>query len=276
MNTKETYLATGGQSSAITSPFDLIRKVREDGSEYWSARDLMPILGYDRWENFSESIDRARAAASNVGQDVVLAFRDATKIKDSRNRHGGIQIPVADFHLTRYAAYLVAMNGDPRKPEIAAAQTYFAIKTREAELKTDLPKSLPEALRAYAAELEAKEALEMKMKALAPVVEFHDHVAGAVEAQVVNEVAKVLKTGEQRLWKFLQAQGIVMMEGRSWVPKQEYVERGYFRVVEKSYKHAKTGETHVYCRTLVTGKGLIWLQKKWSEKDAVEIGLQNK
>lgn len=108
------------------SPFDGIRITTPEGREYWSARDLMPLLGYAAWRDFANAISRARAAAQNTGHDVTSNFASARKISETK--------PAEDFHLSRFACYLIALNGDPRKPEIAAAQTYFVIKTREAEV----------------------------------------------------------------------------------------------------------------------------------------------
>lgn len=88
----------------------------------------MPLMGYGAdWRNFSAAVERAKLACQNTGDDVTSLFGDATK-KSTGGR------PREDFRLTRYAAYLVAMNGDPRKPEVAAAQAYFAVQTRNAEL----------------------------------------------------------------------------------------------------------------------------------------------
>lgn len=112
------------------SPFDSIRRVRPDGTEFWSARDLMPLLGYDRCENFVSAIERAMVAANVQGYDTDGLFRGVTKKGAGR--------PQQDFELSRFACYLVAMNGDPRKPEVAAAQHYFAVKTREAETRPAL------------------------------------------------------------------------------------------------------------------------------------------
>lgn len=114
------------------SPFDAIRRVRPDGSEYWSARELMPVMGYARWNEFKTPLDRAMKSAGNQGDSVATLFRGSTE-KATGGR------PSADFELTRFAAYLVAMNGDPNKPEVAAAQAYFAIRTREAETVATLP-----------------------------------------------------------------------------------------------------------------------------------------
>jgi hypothetical protein len=107
------------------SPFDSIRREDEHG-EYWSARDLMSVMGYTNWREFKDAIGRATITASNTGADVASLFGNAPK-KVTAGR------PAEDFRLARYAAYLVAMNGDPRKEEIAQAQQYFAIKTRQAE-----------------------------------------------------------------------------------------------------------------------------------------------
>lgn len=113
---------------AIASPFDALRRTDVQG-EYWTARDLMPQLGYDRWESFADAIDRAKAAARNSGGDPEQAFSGLHE-KATGGR------PRVDYRLTRFGAYLLAMNGDPRKPQIAEAQAYFAVKTREAEIAT--------------------------------------------------------------------------------------------------------------------------------------------
>ncbi|MBC1237226.1 BRO family protein [Nostoc sp. 2RC] len=109
------------------SPFDQIKKIDEQGNEYWLARDLMSILGYQQWRQFSDTISRAIAACLNIGHDSKKHFL-RLPAKSSGGR------PREDFQLSRYGCYLTAMNGDSRKSEIATAQNYFAIKTREAEL----------------------------------------------------------------------------------------------------------------------------------------------
>lgn len=113
------------RTNASQSPFDAIRRVRPDGSEFWSARELMPLLGYEKWERFAETVERAVAALIAQGANV--------EENVSRLREPIAKTTREDFHLTRFAAYQVAMCGDPRKPEVAAALAYFAIRTREAE-----------------------------------------------------------------------------------------------------------------------------------------------
>ena len=114
---------------ARTSPFDSIRHTDESG-EYWLARDLMPLLGYPRWADFKDAIERAKASCKNTGNQVTEHF-SGLSLKNPSSKQGR---RYQDFKLSRYASYLVAMNGDPSKTEIAAAQSYFVAKAREAEV----------------------------------------------------------------------------------------------------------------------------------------------
>ena len=101
------------------------------GMECWSARELQTILGYNRWENFTNAIDKARKACETAGEAVSDHFRDITKMVELGS---GAQRELEDIALTRYACYLVAQNGDPAKPAIAFAQTYFAVQSRRQEI----------------------------------------------------------------------------------------------------------------------------------------------
>lgn len=110
--------------------FESIKHVNEYGQEYWEARELMPVLEYKQWRRFSETIDRAKEACQGSNNKVADHFANVGKIVKA----GATSKPIEDYHLSRYACYLIAMNGDPRKQAIALAQTYFAVKTRQQEL----------------------------------------------------------------------------------------------------------------------------------------------
>ncbi len=110
--------------------FENIKQIREDGSEFWSARDLASALDYNKWENFSKVINRAMIACENSGHAIAYDFPEVRKIVEA----GVTKKPILDYELSRYACYLIVQNGDPRKEVIAWGQTYFAIQTYRQEV----------------------------------------------------------------------------------------------------------------------------------------------
>lgn len=117
-------------TGSYTSPFDSIKQLDDEGNEYWYARDLQGVLEYSEWRNFFKVVEKAKIACESSSNLVSMHFVDVNKMVEIGNN---TLREVDDIKLTKYACYLIAMNGDPRKEVIALAQTYFAVKTHEQE-----------------------------------------------------------------------------------------------------------------------------------------------
>ncbi len=135
------------------------RAHHEDGVEFWLARELQELLGYSKWENFEQVIAKAKIACTNSGYNVDDHFPDVRKLVEIGSKSTR---PINDLALTRYACYLIAQNGDPRKDEIAFAMTYFAVQTRKQEI---IEQRLGEVER-----LQAREKLTLSEKELSRVI----------------------------------------------------------------------------------------------------------
>ena len=114
--------------------FEDLKHINDSGNEYWSARELYPVLEYSRWEKFHDVIERAKEACRNSNVDIDSHFHQTVKMV-----HIGLNLEkqIIEYHLSRYACYLIVQNGDPSKPVIANGQTYFALQTRRQELADD-------------------------------------------------------------------------------------------------------------------------------------------
>jgi len=123
--------STNTEVALSSLSFESLKKLNKHGVEYWCARDLQPCLGYSQWRYFENSVKKAIESCKQSGYDPNHHFAGARK--PIPGGKGSVQM-VEDYHLSRFACYLIAQNGDPRKPEIAQAQKYFAIQTRRQEL----------------------------------------------------------------------------------------------------------------------------------------------
>jgi phage antirepressor YoqD-like protein len=251
-----------------TSPFDAI--MRKDGrGEYWLARELMPLLGYDKWERFEDVIERAAISAGTIGFDVDQAF--------SRQREEGTGgRPRVDYRLTRHAAYLTAMNGDVRKDPVAAAQTYFAAKTREAEVAPvvaaqSLPQTYPQALRELASTVERADLAEARTAELEPMAAQAEQHRVADGLRAVDDFANDVQDWAKRelglrilhkdVRDFLGEIGLIIRGNtvRNNQPTAFGIARGFVKAKNSDYaRHDGSAHTAVTSRLTPAGEGWAW------------------
>ena len=179
--------------------FEELKKVNEHGAEYWSARELQLLLGYSQWRRFEDAISRAMISCGQSGNKPDYHFAGAGKMVELGS---GSARNVEDYHLSRFACYLIAQNGDPRKPEIAEAQKYFAIQARRQEMS--------EALAADMERLEIRKQTSEEFKALS---------GAARDAGVQDRMFGIFHdAGYKGLYNGLGNEGI---KARKGIPKKE-------------------------------------------------------
>lgn len=182
--------------------------------ERWSARTLMPLLGYGKWENFQSAIERAVVTAANSGVPEAISRHQEVVPQGGPAR--------VDYSLSRFGAYLVAMNGDPRKPEVAAAQAYFAIRTREAETRPPFdPAQLSRAdiLKMALAAEEENAVLAATLESAAPAIAYHErHIAENDDVVTVKTWGTQFGLTEPKAYALLVQKGIVykLSLGERW------------------------------------------------------------
>ena len=257
------------------SPFDAIRQTRPDGSEFWSARDLQSLMGYSAWQKFMVPVDRAIATARNQEVDIDEAFTRSV----NRVPAGAGSTARTDFELSRFAAYLVAMNGDPNKPEVAAAQAYFAIQTRVAETAPAAPALTGEELLAHAV-LEAASTIKRidaerlqlvaKVEHDAPLVakaEAHSASTTSINRQDFSREVQTWGKRVHGIWirqkhvmAFLAHKGVTVRGDRSDAGQATATAIRNGWAENSKFTDEVTGRSFVTTRLLPKGQDIAW---KW-------------
>jgi DNA-damage-inducible protein D len=250
------------------SPFDQIRREDEHG-EWWSARDLMPLLGYLRWEDFRNSIERAKIAIGNTGETPELHASERSEVVlNSGNAPSRVRV---NYKLTRYGAYMVAMNGDPRKPEVAAAQTYFAVQTRKAETATAtalaLPQDYEQALVALLGKVREAKALEAENKVLAPKAGKWDQFLAADGLIGMRNTADLFRVDVKVLTNWLVEiklfrRQVSQAGGARNLPRKPYIDSGLF-VTKMQTENGRN-----FPVAYVTAKGLDMIDDLWKKRSS--------
>ncbi|MEU3903338.1 phage antirepressor KilAC domain-containing protein [Streptomyces goshikiensis] len=234
-----------------------------NGEERWSARDLQVIMGYASWQEFDKVVNKAREGLDTTEVDSRDHFMGAHKVIKG-GRWGSQR--VVDYRLTRLGAYQVALAGDSRKPEVAAAKVYFAVQTRKAEVAAQeapaLPQDYEEALVALLVKVRETKALEAENKVLAPKAGKWDAFCdsdGLIDmgtaAKALNDVTGGL--GRTKFMDLLRASELKFLQTQNpRIPYQEHVAAGRAEVkfVPAGYKMTE--------QTFLTPKGLDWLVDK--------------
>ena len=241
------------------SPFDEIRR-EDDGGEWWSGRDLMPLMGYLRWEEFSHTvIARAVRSSENTGTYSDQAFSAFTeKGTGGRARE--------DYRLSRQAAYLVAMNGDPNKPQVAAAQVYFTEQTRRAELATTKPMSELDMARQYVEALEREQKITAELAIAAPKAGKWDQFLASDGLIGMRETADLFHIDVKVLTSWLVEITIFrkQMSQRTPrnLPRKAYQDSGHFTV------KMEMANGWTFPTAYATAKGLDLIADLWEKRSA--------
>lgn len=199
---------------ALSAQLDDLKIITLTDGEMWSARDLMPFAGYERWENWSKAINRAIASVNASGLDASDHFRGVTKMVQTGS---GARREIEDLQLTRYACYILFQNADGSKPEIAALQQYFAVQTRKQEVSAPISDDEIVARALQITSNRVKE-LEAKVAEDAPKVEYVERFVDRDDVATFRAAASELGVKESELRDRLIAGGWVYRQkiGRRW------------------------------------------------------------
>ncbi|SDE33194.1 phage antirepressor KilAC domain-containing protein [Glycomyces harbinensis] len=263
------------QAPTRTAPDDTIvlfeqAKRLDQRGAYWFARDLMPLLGFRSWQRFKDAVDRAAVSCTIADGDSAAEFAPVPGTRP-------------DYRLTRYAAGLIAMNGDARDPLIAAAQTYFVVKAPEVDVLEALDEI--EVARKYLAALEAKRELQSKVADLTPSAASWEVLASGRGDFSVSDAAKILsrdpsiQIGQNRLFSALASYSWAYRQqgDHGWRAYQSAVNAGWLSELPQSHSHPRSGKRVLDPPQLrVTAKGLGELRRRLGGgKDAALAGIDD-
>lgn len=230
------------------------RQIGDGAIQTVNARELHAFLGVGK--NFSNWVnDRIKQYGFVENQDFVCSPILVSKERSGRGGSNRKEYAIS-LDMAKELA-MVERNDKGKQARLYFIECERRAKANVIDITTALadPAKLRTVLLVYT---EKVMALEAKVQEQAPKAQFHDAVAEAINCQSVQEIAKVLGTGPNRLFKFLRDEGLLMRDN---LPYQQHLDAGYFRVVEKQYNDGRGG-SYTYTRTLVTGKGLAYIQKR--------------
>ena len=280
---KDITIGNSTTKNSSTSPFDKIKHNDSDG-EYWMAKELQTLLGYQGWDKFKKVIEKGKQTCINVGEDANYHMRHLAHMVSIGS---GAQREIQDYRLTRYACYIISMNGDSSKPEIAAAQTYFAVKTRQAELsvsqQVEMPQSITQfdILRQIVLTFEEQQKQITEVKAVLTdqgerlqAVESSLFRKNISSSSVINrnisigEMADILKDmgyniGRNGLFSWLRENDfIIRYQKKGYKAKVEWENKGYF-INQKKKTETDNGNFETYTLE-ITPEGQEWLLRVYS------------
>lgn len=245
------------------SPFDALRREDDYGQEYWSARDLQPLMGYDKWENFLRVIERAIRSAENTG-----TYSDQSFSRTQENVPGGGPAKV-DYRLSRQAAYLVAMNGEPNKPAVAAAQSYFTVQTRKAEIATSRPMSELEMAKQYVAALEREQQLAKELEVAAPKAGKWDKFLNSDGLIGMTELADLLGTDVRTMTNWLVEIRIFRKQVSAGASRARNLPRKAFQDGGQFCVRMQTANGFTFPAAYATAHGLDLIDDLWRQKHII-------
>lgn len=264
------------------SPFDAIKHVDERG-EWWSARELMPLMEYSRWEDFATVVEKAKASLAIV-QGAGAAEHHFGTCRSDGGRWGTQKLD--DYRLTRFGAYLNAMAGDDTKEAVARARVYFATRTREAETAPPATVDVAQLGRRELAQMviaaeDARELAERRAAELEPRAHSWDVLASGRGDFAVGDAAKILsrdpaiQLGRDKLFARLHEFGWIFRGERGrWQAYQRQVDAGRLSELPAPYTNKRTGETAMSVLVRITPKGMHELHRRLGGRAPLQLPME--